>query len=247
MKKSLVALALVAATAQAWALTPGDISVIAYNSDGADNFAWVALTDIAANTTINFTDSSWQGTAFRPTEHLDAGGPLSWSFANTLNAGTVVKYSGATLNTWSTGTAGGVGLSLATGGDQIFAFQGLNSSPSFIYGLQFAHATGIIAAPTVSSSTNTTNVPSALSVAAGTMFNVGNFDDGYYSGITSGSKTELLSAISNTANWTKSDTEYASTSWAGSFAVTAVPEPETYAMLLAGLGLLGAFARKRRA
>lgn len=29
-------------------------------------------------------------------------------------------------------------------------------------------------------------------------------------------------------------------------AVTAVPEPETYAMLLAGLGLLGAVARRRR-
>jgi len=28
--------------------------------------------------------------------------------------------------------------------------------------------------------------------------------------------------------------------------IAAVPEPETYAMLLAGLGLVGAMARKRR-
>jgi hypothetical protein len=28
--------------------------------------------------------------------------------------------------------------------------------------------------------------------------------------------------------------------------VTAVPEPETYAMLLAGLGLMGAIARRRK-
>lgn len=30
------------------------------------------------------------------------------------------------------------------------------------------------------------------------------------------------------------------------FSVTAVPEPETYAMLLAGLGVMGAFARRRK-
>jgi len=29
--------------------------------------------------------------------------------------------------------------------------------------------------------------------------------------------------------------------------VTAVPEPETYAMLLAGLGLMGTIARRRKA
>lgn len=32
----------------------------------------------------------------------------------------------------------------------------------------------------------------------------------------------------------------------GGFKVTAVPEPETYAMMLAGLGLIGAIARRRR-
>jgi hypothetical protein len=32
----------------------------------------------------------------------------------------------------------------------------------------------------------------------------------------------------------------------GGVAVTAVPEPETYAMLLAGLGLVGFAARRRR-
>jgi hypothetical protein len=31
------------------------------------------------------------------------------------------------------------------------------------------------------------------------------------------------------------------------FAVAAIPEPETYALLLAGLGLLGFAARRRRA
>jgi hypothetical protein len=32
----------------------------------------------------------------------------------------------------------------------------------------------------------------------------------------------------------------------GQFTVSAVPEPETFAMLLAGLGLIGAIAARRR-
>ena len=245
MKKSLLALALLAVSAQAQAVTAGDIAVIAYNADGDDSFAWVALTDIAANTVINFTDSSWQGSAFRTTEHLDAGGPLTWSHGITLSAGTVVSYSGAAVNTWSTGIAGGVGLSLANSGDQIFAFQGSNASPDFVYGLQFAHATGIIAVPTVSSSTNTTNVPGDLSVAAGTMLNVGNFDDGYYSGITVGTQADLLAAVANTSNWVRGDSAFLTSDWATGFTVTAVPEAETYAMMLAGLGLVGFMVRRK--
>lgn len=41
-------------------------------------------------------------------------------------------------------------------------------------------------------------------------------------------------------------TAYGSTgSYSGDLTVTAVPEPETYSMLLAGLGLMGAIARRR--
>ena len=35
-------------------------------------------------------------------------------------------------------------------------------------------------------------------------------------------------------------------SYSGVVAVTPVPEPETYAMLLAGLGVMGAIARRRK-
>lgn len=249
IRKTALALLLAAAGINAHAaLSAGDIAVIAYNTDGDDNFAWVALTDIAANTTINFTDSSWQATAFRTSEHLDAGGPLTWTNTATLSAGSVVSFNGKVAKTWSIGSGNGASaaLDLSASGDQIFAFQGNNTSPDFVYGLQFAHSTGIIASPTVSSSTNTTNVPGMLSEVGGTMFNVGNFDNGYYMGTTTGSKAELLSAIANQANWTRSDSgPLAQTSWVSGMAVTAVPEPKNYAMFLAGLGLMGLIARRQ--
>lgn len=244
---SILAGALLAMTASAGAhaLSAGDIAVIAYNADGADNFAWVALTDIAASTTINFSDASWQATAFRGTEHLDAGGPLTWSSASILSAGSVVQYDGSA---WSLGTGSGVDMALSNDGDQIFVYQGSNAAPSFIYGLQFAHAAGIIASPTVSNSTNTTNVPGALSEAADTMFNAGNFDNGYYSGITTGTRAELIAAIGNAGNWTSSNSDTATTNWDTAFTVIAAPIPETdtYALMLAGMGLVGFLARRRK-
>lgn len=248
IRKTALALLLAASGVSAHAaLAAGDLAIIAYNTDTNDSFAWVALTDIAANTTINFTDSSWQATAFRSTEHLDAGGPLTWANTSALSAGSVVSFSGNVTKTWSIGTGNGAtaALNLATGGDQIFAFQGSNSSPQFIYGLQFANASGIVAAPTISNSTNTTNVPTALSESAGTMFNVGNFDNGFYSGITTGTKAELLVAFADQSNWTRSDADQGNSNWATSISVTPVPEPKNYAMLLAGLGLMGFIARRR--
>lgn len=248
IRKTALALLLAATGVSAHAaLSAGDLAIIAYNTDSTDSFAWVALTDIAANTTINFTDSSWQGTAFRSTEHLDAGGPLTWTNTSALAAGSVVKFNGNVAKTWSIGAGNGATafLNLATGGDQIFAFQGSKTSPEFIYGLQFANANGIVAAPTVSNSTNTTNVPSALSESAGTMFNAGDFDNGFYSGITTGTKAELLVAFANQANWNRSNTDQGNSNWTSSISVTPVPEPKNYAMLLAGLGLMGFIARRR--
>jgi hypothetical protein len=246
------ALLAMSVSASAHALNAGDIAVIAYNSDGDDNFAWVALTDIAANTSINFTDSSWQdfsSGAFRSSEHLDVsgGGRLTWINTSLLSAGSVVTYSGKVTANWSVGSATGGFLNLSNDGDQIFVYQGADASPSFIYGLQFAHGTGIIASPTVSNSTNTTNIPGALSESADTMFNVGNSDNGFYSGVTSGTRDELIIAIGNTSNWTTSNSNTATTNWDTAFAVTApVPEADTYALMLAGMGLVGFLARRRK-
>jgi hypothetical protein len=147
---------------------------------------------------------------------------------------------------WSVGSVSGAALNLSTSGDQIFAFLGTTASPTFIQGIQFAHATGIVTVGN-SNSTNTTNVPAALSLAAGTMVNVGNSDNAYYSAATTGTASDLRTSIANAANWTRRDAgDYVTTNWATAFQVTPIPEPSTYALLLAGLGLVGFVARRRR-
>ncbi|WP_414521180.1 ExeM/NucH family extracellular endonuclease, partial [Umezakia ovalisporum] len=205
-------------------LTQGDIAITAYNADGNDDFAWVTLVDIPANTLINFTDSSWQDNGFRTTEHLDSGGPLTWTHTETVTAGTVIRWNGSTANTWSLGTGSGSALALAVGGDQIFILTGTVASPIFIYGAHFASATNWLTSG--SNSTNTSNIPPGISVEAGTAFYAGNFDNGYYSGSTTGIKAELLAALANTANWTRTDTGPINQSnWVSNFTVEDTASP----------------------
>lgn len=62
--------------------------------------------------------------------------------------------------------------------------------------------------------------------------------------------TQVISAPSSPAAFVLNISGTPTTSFAGyhgSITVTAVPEPESYAMLLAGLGLMGAVARRRKA
>ena len=69
MKKSAFALALLAASAQAQALTTGDLAFTSFNADD-DGWALVSFVDIAANTDIYFSDNEWNGSAFADTnEH----------------------------------------------------------------------------------------------------------------------------------------------------------------------------------
>ena len=63
MKKSVFALALLAISAQAQALTTGDMAFTSFNGDD-DGWAMVTFVDIAANTTIYFSDNEWNGSAF---------------------------------------------------------------------------------------------------------------------------------------------------------------------------------------
>lgn len=117
--KSLALLGL-AATASTADLGHGDIAFTGFNADTPDGLAFVALTDIPANTRIYFCDANWTGTAFPSGE-----GDWSWSHTSTVTAGTVVRFTDVGGGTFAVNTgsiahnnSGGV----STSSEAIYAY-----------------------------------------------------------------------------------------------------------------------------
>ncbi len=214
-------------------LAAGDIAVVAFNTDEDDDFAWVALRAIPANTRVCFTDSSVSNGFFRWSEHLGDAvlpGPLTWTHTHDLPAGTVVAWRGRTVREWSVGTYSGGWPSLSVDGDQLFVYtgtvstqegevttwRGLALDATMIYGLNFANGgwdnvTG--------GGTTTSFVPPGLSTSQWTAVHVDSRDSGFYAGIRTGTAVRLLRAISVSTNWSTSNDPLASTQWPGLFTV----------------------------
>jgi hypothetical protein len=229
----------------------GDIAVIMANADAPDSFAWVALKTIDASTTINFTDSSYgndSGSGFeafhRFTEHLDAGGggPLAWSHTSSLAAGTVITWDGTA---WSTGSSSGSATIFSASGDQIFAYTGAitdaggvssyrgdSSAATYLAGINWANSAGWISSG--AGSTSNSYLPAPLATGAQNL-HAGNQDNARYNGPTSGTASELLTAINDPSNWQTDDA--AAYTWdSGNFNV--IPEPGAATLFLLGIGLL---------
>jgi hypothetical protein len=124
-------------TALGQVTNPGDIAFTAFNADGDDDFAIVALIDLPPNTIIYFTDNEpSSATTLADTNE----GIIRWDTGvSIINSGTVVTFTdtdsggnpnfGASLGTleYESGT-----LNLAAEGDAIYAYVG--SSPTAITG-----------------------------------------------------------------------------------------------------------------
>lgn len=147
--------------------------------------AFVLLVNVGAGAQINFTDNGWQSNnTFRTGE-----GTFTWTAATDLLAGTIVVP-----------TVSGVAFS--TTGDQILAYQGTSSNPTFLYALN-SEGAGVWQADATSS--NTSALPLGL-VNGMSAIALNEIDNGVYSGITSGTQAQLLAEIGNQANWTVNDT-----------------------------------------
>ncbi len=257
MQKTLLALALSAAAiapAQA-ALTAGDIAIIGRINNGSpDSFAVVALTDIAAGEVIYFTDNGWTGSGYRGSTATDGDGNenfTKWMVAAYTAAGTVVNSSNAAFTT--TGSIAGstsgayANLALSTSGDQIYAFQGTASNPMFnvasqtnLYVLDdtngFENATnsntgGVATGLTLGNTAVTLNLASTPSISVKSSVLTG----------AAKTKDQWLTTFADKSNWATGALPTAS------IAVTAVPEPQTYALMLGGLCAIGFVARRRAA
>jgi len=194
-------------SARAQTLNPGDIAIIGVNSDNPDLFGFVALVDLPSGTTIGFTDHGWQSSgSFRTNEQ-------EYAFTAT---GTVPK--GAIVLVADTDGA----PQFSASGDQLTAFQGPVASPTMIYAVNF-DGTGWQADAT---SSNTSALPTGL-VNGSTAVAIGECDNLAYAGSTSGSRSELLTLIGDSSNWTCDNSSRLT--FATSFSVTdassnAIPE-----------------------
>ena len=197
----------------------GDIAIISYSADTgaaaggnavAKSFSFVVLADGLGGSVINYTDNGWlaAGGFRQPSE-----GYGSVTLAAGITAGTVVTVSGLTGQV--NFAVGGDSVSLFTGGS--FTGQTYTGTPSFLFAVDFADNNATWAADSTNS--NTSAVPTGLQAIAGgggTAMAFGS-DNASYTGITSGTKADLLAAIENPANWTQNDAN--AINFASSFSV----------------------------
>ncbi len=191
-----------ATTAVSTVLYPGDIAIIAVNSDTPDSVEFVALADIPEGTVITFTDNAWSA-ATGP--FFTNEGYLEW----TCPGGGITKGTVVSLPTVGT-------MSLSTSGDNIIAFEGTwaerptsenDSRFLFVFSLEAFIATGT---PT----TNQTYVPAALADYSVAMTTSGTeVDNAYFANgaaaqtavSVSGTKTELLALFTDYTKYYPND------------------------------------------
>ncbi len=178
-------------------LGPGAIAFTGFNSDNPDGFSIIALEDIPSNTEIKFTDNGWQESgSFRSSESI-----MTWNApANSIPAGTIVSLCDSGSWVGSTGSISGA-LSLASGSDQILAYTGEESSPSFLAAVQFNSNN---AWSTDSIGTGESTLPDGL-INGTTALALSALDNSVYTGTFEGTKAEVLQRINNPDNWYGSD------------------------------------------
>jgi hypothetical protein len=188
-------------TALGQVTNPGDIAFTAFNADGDDDFAIVALIDLPPNTIIYFTDNEpSSATTLADTNE----GIIRWDTGvSIINSGTVVTFTdtdsggnpnfGASLGTleYESGT-----LNLAAEGDAIYAYVG--SSPTAITGwlAGIQNAVGNdIGIEFTSLTTGSTFID---------FFTSGSPDGGFYSATRNSEAqfSDYLTLLGNNANWT---------------------------------------------
>lgn len=244
-KKLVVAAALLAAGSANAALTKGDLAFTTFNAD-EDGWAITTFVDIAANSTVYFTDNEFVSGAFNTGE-----GQVTWNTgASSISAGSIIRFSAIdkatrAVNFGSIAATGDSGINATT--ESIFAYLGsdVNTPTTFLAAIAngvFGSGTGSALISSLSGTGLTAGVD-AIELPA-------SADFGEYTGTRSGEITfsaykPLVANVS--ANWNTLGAVDASTILPNTtaFTVAAVPEPETYALLVAGLGLVGFSARRK--
>lgn len=171
-------------------LQPGEIAFIGYGTDNPDKFAFLILTDLNEYTEVSFTDNGWTGTAFRSTEQTGI-----WTApAGGLVNGSVIIIEGTTVS--GGGTMSNALDGLSTSGDQILAYQGTPEAPVFIAGIS---TTGWVSTGDINS--NSSYLPTELTLFSSALGFSSEIDNGYYSGPTNLTTGTASVFINHPDNW----------------------------------------------
>ena len=242
---SLAAVLLIVAGSAAHAAPqPADIAFTAFNAD-EDGFAIAALRALPAYSTIYFSDNEWSGGA--PGSGVFSTGENTYAWVTgpqTIAAGTVVRFSAVDQATRAA-SVGAFGLfqggtpGFSASGDTIFAFAGdAAAAPTqFLAALSSeAYAGSTLAGSGL--------IPGVNAVAVGT-----GADFAEYIGTRTGLATfdAYAGLINDPSHWSSfASGDFAATAPnVAAFEIAPVPEPQTYALLATGLGLIGWRLRKR--
>ncbi|NDG62653.1 MAG: hypothetical protein EBY29_04190, partial [Planctomycetes bacterium] len=126
------------------ALIAGDVAIVGFQASGVttDSVSFVTFVDLAAGTTLYFTDNGWTGTAFRGVSATDGDGNenlMRFTVVNTIVAGTIIgsrtssaDYAWALSGLVGPGTSAYAQLSLSATGEQVTILESTNpSNPIF--------------------------------------------------------------------------------------------------------------------
>lgn len=172
-------------------LSSGDIAIVQYRYATEDGFSFVVLKSFTDSIKIKFTDNAWSGSSLASNEST-----ITWTAPATgITAGTVVTIQNNIGVDF--GTVSGTFSGLSTTGDNIFAFTGDVSNPTFIFGLSTLPwlTTGAV-------NTNNSYLPSNLTNGVNAIAFSTENDNGFYN-VTpiSGATSAILASICNEANW----------------------------------------------
>lgn len=180
----------------------GDIAFVAYRMNSTateDEVAFITFVDIIAGTFINFTDSKY--TTNSPAQCANG---IVWTATQCVPAGSVVTIQTSALLS-NTGTVTGSGFGLSSGGDQVIAYTGSNTTPNYLTALT---SNGWIATNT-SCSGSLSMLPAGLTDGVSSLNTTtspgnvaGNTVNAFYSGTQTGTPATLRTSILNPANWT---------------------------------------------
>lgn len=231
--------ALVSSTAVMAAPSVGNLAFTAVNAD-EDGFALTSFVDLMAGEQFYFTDREWNGALpGAGGDFLTGEGVLTWTLDANVAAGEVIRFASVNSATslWSSvgdlGRSGSFSLAAPTDSVTLYLDQAGVITPLAAIGWG-----GFVASPGAGLDGAVVNLD-------------GRVDFAEYVGPRSGETTleAYRTSLLDTSQWIvrKETIETNTAPYLGGFTVTApVPEPETYAMMLAGLGMIGTMVKRRR-